>query len=170
MTETYSYLLPILLVGFFMYRRIKRSIGFQPFKKGRLRFRMILFGIVGLLIFLASLMHPISLILDAVGIIAGIVLAKLAIDHTKFEERTGNLYYRTHIWIESAVLFLFLSRIATRLVMIFITKQSAQTPDQYQSQFSSPLTAGIFFLLVTFYLIYYTNVLRKGSSLLKNAA
>lgn len=170
MTDIYSYLLPILIIGFFMYRRIKRSIGFQPFKKGRIRFRMILFGFLGLLIFLASFMHPMSLILDAAGIIAGIVLAKFAIDHTKFEEREENLYYRTHIWIESAVLFLFLSRIATRLVMLLTLDKSAQSPDQVQGQLSSPLTAGTFFLLITFYLIYYTNVLRKGSGLLKRAA
>ncbi|MCD7033998.1 DUF1453 family protein [Metabacillus sp. GX 13764] len=170
MPDIYTVLLPVLIIGFILYRRISRSIGFQPYKKRRLIFRMCLFGLIGVMVLLASLAHPFSLLLDAAGVIAGLVLAKLAIDHTKFEERTGGLFFRTHIWIESIVLFLFLSRIVTRLVMIYTIEKSSQSPEQLQSQFSSPLTAGVFFLLVTFYLIYYGNVLRKGTRMRQKAA
>jgi hypothetical protein len=155
-----------LLIGFIVYRRTKRTIGFQRLSRKRLMFRIIIFGILGLLILGFGFIHPISFVYDAIGLAGGIVLGIIAIRHTRFEKREEAWFYRTHLWVEITVLVLFLSRIAYRMLVIFTAAGSNNVNTADPSQFTKdPLTAGIFFVIVSYYVLFFGYLLREEGKL-----
>jgi hypothetical protein len=162
------YVYPILIIAFILYRRIKRSIGFQPYKKSRLITRIVIFSIVIVLLLITSALHPISYLYDAVGIILGIVLVIYAMKHSTFEMRNDTLFYRTHIWIESFVIFLFLSRFAYRIVsMMHLKSQIDMNNPQNAGYYSKdPVTLSVFFLLAAYYIGFYVFVLKRRNAML----
>ncbi|MGE8205309.1 sporulation protein [Heyndrickxia sp. NPDC080065] len=159
-----QYLYSFLVVGLILYRRIKRSIGFQPLKKRRLVVRITIFSIVVILLLLTSALHPISFLYDFVGVVLGLVLLFYAMKHSTFEQKNEIIYYRTHIWIESIVLLLFLSRFLYRIFEVYTLSktQPQMTPQMYGRD---PLTLGVFFILAVYYIGYYSFVLVKSKSM-----
>ena len=168
MNSIVHYIYPIALIAFILYRRIKRSLGFQPFKRSRLTTRIVIFSIIVVLLLATSALHPISYIYDLVGIILGSILVIYAMKHSTFEMRNNALFYRTHIWIESIVLFLFLSRFAYRIVFMIQMSSQANMNDPQNMQYfgKDPLTLGVFFLLATYYIGFYIFVINRGTSML----
>jgi hypothetical protein len=161
--------LPFVIIAFVLYRRVKRSIGFQRFSPKRLKFRIVLFAIVGVILLAVSLIHPILIIADVVGIAAGAVLAYYAIRHFIYEWRDEFLYSRTHIYIESTVLILFLGRVLYRVLAVFTMSQNlvvVQGDNQMTPYTRDPYTVGIFCVILTYYIIYNSFLIRKGEALL----
>ncbi|UKS26813.1 kinase [Paenibacillus sp. HWE-109] len=160
------YAIPFVIIAFFIYRRTKRSIGFQKLSPGRLKFRVILFGILGLLIFLLGFVHPIHFIAYIIGLAAGTALGLTAIRHTRFEHRADGWYYRTHLWVEIAVLVLFLSRVVYRIAFISLSANPASMNPADPTQFTKdPLTAGVFFIIVSYYILFFGYLLREKANL-----
>jgi hypothetical protein len=169
MQAIFQIAIPFLLLAFMLYRRVKRSIGFQPYSPKRMRFRTVLFGVLGLFILSVGFIHPILFLADGVGIAVGAVLAFYAIRHFVYEWRGDLLFTRTHIIIEAAVLTLFLGRVLYRvLTVIMLSKNSgAQSDPQQMSQFTKdPFTVAIFLVIVIYYIVYYSFLLRRGKVLL----
>lgn len=168
-----QYVYPVFLIAFILYRRIKRSIGFQPFKPRRLTARIVIFSFVVILLLAASALHPVSYLYDLVGAVLGFILVMYAVKHSSFEMRKETLFYRTHIWIESLVLFLFLSRFLYRVTYLFYVSnsQSAMNSAQYSQHFTKdPSTMAVFFLLAVYYIGFYSFVLKRGKdTLVKNS-
>lgn len=161
----------ILLIALVLYRRIKRSIGFQPFKARRLIIRIVLFSIIMVLLLDMSASNPLLYFYDAAGVLVGMIVVLYARKHSSFEIRGELLYYRTHIWIESIVLFLFLSRFVFRLFTLFSTSNtpsSMNTSVNSQHFISDPSTLSSFFLLAVYYIGFYSFVLKRGKSILQN--
>ncbi|MBP1990887.1 DUF1453 family protein [Paenibacillus eucommiae] len=169
MEGTYHYLFTALLIGFIVYRRTKRSIGFQKLSRRRLLFRTLFFGILGLLILALGILHPIYFVADGIGLAAGAALGFVAIRHTRFEKREQGWYYRTHLWIEVTVLVLFLGRIAYRLIFLLGSTEPGSINMADPSQFTKdPLTAGVFFVIVSYYVLYFCYLLREEVKLKAN--
>ncbi|WP_336772373.1 sporulation protein [Paenibacillus sp. MMO-58] len=170
MNQIGSYIVPLLIILFVVYRRLKRSVGFQPFKPSRLKMRIGIFSIIGILLLASGFPHPAIYISDAIGIACGAVIAYYAIKHSRFEQREDTLFYRTHVGIETLVVLLFIGRIAFRIIEMFGTGgTTAMNPAalnnetaQMQQYTNDPLTAATFFLLVAYYIGYYTFILRKS--------
>ncbi|QQZ09084.1 sporulation protein [Heyndrickxia vini] len=159
-----QFLYSILLIGFILYRRIKRSIGFQPLRKRRLIVRITLFSILLILLLFTSAIHPISYLYDLVGIGLGVILLLFAVKHSTFEQKNEILFYRTHIWIESLILFLFLSRFLYRMIEVYnLSKIQPQMDPQTFGK--DPLTLAVFFILAVYYIGYYSFILRKSKSI-----
>ncbi|WP_367015735.1 sporulation protein [Priestia koreensis] len=165
MMHVQPYIYSFVIIAFILYRRIKRSIGFQLFKTRRLFIRAILFSVIAVLLLINSAVHPISYLYDAIGIVGGIILLSYAQKHSQLEMRENLLYYRTHIWIESIVLLLFLSRFLYRFIQIM--KIDPETQASYGKHFASdPLTMIVFFLLATYYIGYNLYIYGKGKKYL----
>jgi TRAP-type mannitol/chloroaromatic compound transport system permease large subunit len=162
MHATGQFLIPVALMLLIVYRRVKRTIGFQPYRPRRLTVRIAIFAVIGVLLLGAGFVHPILYLADAAGLVCGGVLAYFAIRHSKFEFRGGELHYRTHIWIETIVVALFIGRIAYRLLFVFTAGQQAASGDQMQQYTRDPWTALIFFLIVAYYIGFYLHVLKEG--------
>ncbi|OAS19871.1 hypothetical protein A8708_08975 [Paenibacillus oryzisoli] len=165
--DSLHYVIPFLIFSFFIYRRVKRTIGFQKLSRGRLTFRLSLFSLFGVIIFLLGFVHPVHFIGYLIGLAGGALLGRTAIRHTRFEHRSDGWYYRTHLWIEITVLVLFLGRIAYRYASVAISTGSTTsfTPADF-SQFSKdPVTAGVFFIIVSYYILFFGYLLREGNNL-----
>lgn len=167
MQDWTHYAIPIVIICFFIYRRTKRTIGFQKLAKGRLKFRLTVFSILGIAIFLLGFIHPIHFIGYLIGLAAGVGLGLTAIRHTRFEHRADGWYYRTHLWIEIAVLVLFLSRIIYRVVFIALSPNptSSLNPADLTQFTKDPVTAGVFFIIVSYYILFFGYLLREETKL-----
>ncbi|WNQ11243.1 sporulation protein [Paenibacillus aurantius] len=157
------------IIALVLYRRVRRTVGFQLYRPRRLKVRMVIFGLIGLLILEASFQHPVSFVADAAGLVLGGVLLLYAVRHTVFEKRESGWFYRTHLWVEMTVVALFLGRLAYRLIALVSAGPSAaqQPPDpaKWESYWQDPLTAGVFFILVVYYVGFYGYVLKRGKGL-----
>lgn len=160
-----STLLIVALIVFVMYRRVKRTIGFQKLARTRLIFRTVMFGLLGCVLLYMGLLHPINFIADAVGLAAGLVLGYYAIKHIRFEKREDIWYYRTHLWVEVTIIVLLIGRIVFKLLSVYylpngsgLQASAATSMDTFTRD---PLTVGIFFVLISFYIRYFTYLLRK---------
>ncbi|TXK80983.1 DUF1453 family protein [Paenibacillus sp. N3.4] len=168
MQDWTHYAIPFLLVAFIIYRRTKRTIGFQKLSPGRLKFRLILFSLLGLVIFLLGFVHPIHFIGYLIGLAAGVALGLTAIRHTRFEQRSDGWYYRTHLWVEVTVLVLFLGRVAYRFAFIGVSSTPTTLNPADPTQFTKdPVTAGVFFIIVSYYVLFLSYLLREEVKLEK---
>lgn len=158
--------IPTLVIAFVMYRRIRRSIGFQRFRAGRLQFRVGLLALVGVLLLATGYAHPIRYLADAGGILCGAVLAYYAIRHSEFERREDGLYYRTHTGIQMLVVALLIIRVVYRIAFVQTEMPAAGDPananDPMRMWAGDPWTAAVFFVMLAYYAGYYTFLLRQG--------
>ncbi|GGH87830.1 disulfide bond formation protein DsbB [Pullulanibacillus pueri] len=170
----YSTVLIIILIAFAIYRRIRRNIGWQPLSLTRLKIRMVLFVVIGLIFFAGSIMHPLSLISDVIGIAIGIGLAYYGIKHTRFETRGGQWFYQPNTWIGGVVTLLFLGRFLYRFYTMYeigafnntqSTSLSSGNMDAFNLSGSSPWSTGLILIMFAYYIFYYIHLMRKEKDL-----
>ncbi|MCL6454223.1 MAG: cytochrome c biogenesis protein CcdC [Alicyclobacillus sp.] len=164
----------VLLILFGLYRRMRRTIGFQPLRDRRMVTRSVLLGAVGVLLLVSGIAYPVSYLYDAVGIACGGVLTYYAIRTTTFEQRGGQWYYRPHPWIGAILLVLFVGRIAYRLYVGYAAMETPGAAIQPSSPAASnaalssyahdPLAAAVLFAIVTYYAAYATWLIRAERS------
>lgn len=114
-------------------------------------------------------MSPSILIPDGIGIITGLVLAYIATNHAQFEKRGEGLYFKTHIWVEIVVIVLFLVRFSYRLYVLRDMFQPGQTQLDAQTRIEymrDPFTGFIFLTFCTYYIGYYSFILKEGKKAL----
>jgi hypothetical protein len=161
------------LVVFAVYRRFKRSFGRQPLRPARMTVRIALLAVIGCLLLPMALRSAQFLAAELIGAALGIALGLWGAQRTRFLIQGERRYYVPHTYTGIAVSLLFLGRLAFRLVQIYpgmpasqAANAAAGTADPSQafapaSMVRSPLTVGIFFLLMGYYLYYYAWVLWK---------
>lgn len=161
----------VLLVAFALYRRVRRTVGFQKFVRGRLVTRVVMFGIIGLLILSYGLVNPLAFVFDAIGAAVGIGIAYYAMQTTTFERRGNSWYYRPHPWIGVVLIVLFVGRLAFRVYQDYGLFSNVGAANQAQSQAQlaeyahDPATAAILFVIITYYVVYYLFLIRKEQHL-----
>jgi hypothetical protein len=169
----YTVVIITALVIFGIYRRVRRNIGWQELNPRKLVIRTCIFFIIGLVFLSGGLTHPISLISDVVGILAGILLAYYGAALTTFEKREKHFYYRPNTWIGSTVTFIFLARLIYRFYGMYTsgiltTAASNQQPSSYQNistAVGSSWTAGLLLIMFAYYIFYYLILLKKKKQL-----
>jgi cytochrome b561 len=104
------------------------------------------------------------------GVAAGIALAIWGASRTRFLKISDRLYYVPHTYTGVAVSLLFLGRIVYRFIQVYTNAQAAHpvaTGASSQaflpaSMLTSPLTLSLFFVLMGYYVCYYSVVLWKS--------
>lgn len=175
MNQHYSTIIIIIaLILFSIYRRVRRNIGWQPLALGNLKFRTILFFIIGLIFFAEGVFHPISLISDIAGILLGIILAYYGAAATNFEKRERKIFYRPNTWIGSIVTLIFLARFFYRFYGIFsqgglAAMKNGQTNGLQNIGYTAgnSWTAGLMLIMFAYYVVYYIFLMRKQKTLLQ---
>jgi hypothetical protein len=168
-----SQIVPVLialLVLFVIYRRFRRSFGQQPLRPVRMQVRIGLLFLVGCLLLPAVFRSPAFMSAVLAGIVAGVALALWGAARTRFLRVSGQLYYVPHTYTGIAVSFLFLGRLIYRLIQVSgsVHATHAATADSASQGFSpagmlqSPLTLGLYFVLMGYYVCYYSMVLWKS--------
>jgi hypothetical protein len=163
-----TYLVAALIV-FAIYRRLRRSFGRQPLRRGRMIFRIVLLGVVGLVLSPMALRSSAFGAAAAGGLAAGALLALWGASRTRFEQVGTVLYYVPHTYTGIAVSLLFIGRVAFRLLQAYgfthgTHAGSATVPAGLggAGYLSSPLTLGLFFVLVGYWVCYLAWILRKS--------
>ena len=161
MNHLISIALPLVLLAWVVYRRVQRTVGFQKLAPRRLRVRIGITSGIALLVLGVGYLHPIAYVGDAVGMLAGAGLALLAIQFLVFEQRDGTWYYRTHVWVESIVIVLFLARLGFR------AWEMTRSGGGHQSvaRLEDPFTSGAVLMFICYYLLFAIALLFKGRNL-----
>lgn len=113
--QQYTIIFVIALVMFSIFRRVRRNIGWQQLKPGQMKTRAVLFLVVGAIFLAQGVIHPISLISEAAGIVLGVILAYYGAALTRFEQRDGRWYYCPNAWMGSIVIAIFFGRLIYRM-------------------------------------------------------
>ena len=159
-----------LLVLFVIYRRFRRSFGQQPLRPVRMQVRIGLLLLVGCLLLPAVFRSPAFMSAVLAGIAAGVALAMWGAARTRFLRVSGQLYYVPHTYTGIAVSFLFLGRLIYRFIQVSGSAHAthAAAADSVSQGFApagmlqSPLTLGLYFVLMGYYVCYYSMVLWKS--------
>jgi hypothetical protein len=169
------------LIVFSIYRRLRRNFGAQPLRPKSMAVRIVVLLVVAALLLPVALHGGEFLLLAVAGVSAGAGLGLFAASRTRFEKRDGLLYYIPHTYTGLLVTALFLGRLLYRLFELYATgllpgaTSGAATglhagdrgADVYgtQAMLHSPLTVGIFFVLIGYYVTYYCRLLLKSRHL-----
>ncbi len=155
-----------LLVAVLLYRRFRRNFGRQLLRPGRMTVRAVL------LIVLAAALAPTALrggrylLAEAAGAAVGIGLALWGASRTRYVRDGGRLFYIPHTVTGIAVSALVLGRILYRFATAYPagapSLAGAPAPHAAGAMVQTPLTLGLFFVLIGYYVCYYGRVIWKS--------
>lgn len=162
----------VVFFAFFLwiiYRRFRRLFGRQKLNRGWMIFRVVLLSVIGVLLVIPAVLSQQYGIALVGGLAIGVGLGVWGAKHTRFEAHDGELYYIPHTYAGMVVSALFLGRLVYRFVFLAKSGASLATTDSSPfagvNGFGSPLTYFIFFILVGYYVYYYSFVLYESKHL-----
>lgn len=138
-----------------VYQRVRRLMVRQRSQLWRHRLSIGIMSVLVLLFGVMALHQPLSLAALGGGIVAGVLLAMVALRRTQFEQVGADFYYVPHAPIGALVALLFLGRLAYRAYEVFM--HGPQAGAQFAS---SPLTLGVFGVMAGYYACYAGGLLR----------
>jgi hypothetical protein len=156
---------PILigaLVVWGIWRRMRRTFGRQSVQPARMGLRIGILTLAGVAVLVTSgLRSPQMLEALVGGLLCGAALAYLGLRHTRFEVTTEGRFYTPHTYIGLAVMLLFLGRLAYRFLYLSIGTGGMPPagPNFAATYQRSPLTLGVFGVLLGYYVLYYVGIL-----------
>ena len=153
-----AFLLAALLI-FVVYRRLRRSFGQQPLVPLRMQLRILLLLIVSCLLLPSAMQSASFLFSILAGVAVGVALALWGAAHSRLVRDADRLYYVPHTYTGMAVSLLFIGRLGYRLVQVY---GSADQSFNAASLVRSPLTIGLYFVLMGYYVCYYSVLLWKS--------
>ncbi|HWA27118.1 MAG TPA: hypothetical protein VG734_15790 [Lacunisphaera sp.] len=156
-------LVPVLIVPFIawrVYRRVRRSVGRQPFRPVGLAVRIVVFGAILAAVAWAGSSHPETLASLGGGLLLGSGLAIYGLTLTKFESAPDGRFYTPNTALGVSISVLFVGRIVYR--MLVLTDASALPTRAFPAPFQSPLTLFLFGLTAGYYIAYYAGVLIRS--------
>ena len=167
-----SWIGPLAIVALLMFvliRRGRRLFGRQRFSVALLGLRLGVVALLCLMLFLVLSLARGWVPLAGLGLGAAVGLLGVAL--TRFDSDDGELHYTPNAYVGIGVLSLFVGRLVYRLV------QMVSLPDRIESGAggdfaglrSSPLTVGILFVVLGFYVFYNALVLIRGWKLKEGA-
>lgn len=160
--------LALLVVAALYYRRMRRLFGRQPVQPARMKFRIVFLLIVGALLLSRGIAHAHdAAAVMAAGLGTGVALALLGLKLTRFETTPQGRFYTPHGGIGLALSALLLGRLAYRFVVLWPQLQAAHGAgaDPFSSFQYSPLTLGLFALLIGYYVAYYAGILIRKTDI-----
>ena len=163
-----SFLLAILVV-FLVYRRFRRTFGQQPLWPVRMRVRTVLLLVIGGLLLPTALRSSAFVAALLGGLSVGIGLAVWGASRTRYLRAGNQLYYVPHTYTGIAVSLLFLGRLVYRFIQAYGSAHASggagldpsSQPFAAAGMLRSPLTLSLFYILVGYYVCYYSIVLWK---------
>jgi hypothetical protein len=165
MSPDYSRILPwvfALLIPLALYRRFKRTFGRQPLVPARLIVRIAIFLIIAVLLTVGARNFVLQ---ELGGVGLGAALALWGASRTRFESENGRRYYIPHTYTGIAVTLLFVGRLIYRFTQasgaLAAAGDTAPTAGP-KAAMQGPLTMAIFFVLIGYYVCYYSWVLWKA--------
>ena len=156
-----------ILVAWAIYRRFRRNIGRQAVSVRRLQLRIGIFLVIGALVLFVAVSDMTLLGALLGGLAAGAALAYVGLKHTMFEAAGEERFYTPHTYIGLFVSALFLARVAFRILTVHVSAETTALSNQnpFAAYQKSPLTLAILGVLIGYYVLFYTGVIRKSRNL-----
>ena len=165
MSPDYSRILPwvfALLIPLALYRRFRRTFGRQLLVPARMIARIAIFLVLAVALTLGARRYALQ---EVGGVVLGAALALWGASRTRFELDNGRRYYVPHTYTGIAVTLLFIGRLIYRFAQssgaLAAAGDTAPSAGP-KAAMQSPLTVGIFFVLIGYYVCYYSWVLWKS--------
>lgn len=158
-------LLITLVVGFLLYRRVRANLGRQRLRATILVLRIILFVLACGVVLASPATTRTGLAYAVTGALLGAGLSAYALRHTKFEITPEGKFYTPHLYIGLAVTGLLLARVAYRFMLIGQNMAPMAERGALAASFNNPLTMGMLFLTIGYYLCYFIGILANARQL-----
>ena len=159
---TSTQLVPLIVVpvvAWRIYARIRRNIGRQHLRRGRLITGLTFFSIVTAMLGAAAFQFVPSLEALGGGLVLGGLLAFVSLRLTRFEASSEGEFYTPHTGIGLSVALLLVVRIIYRMTVLF----SGRVEDLGAPRlFQSPLTMFIYGVTAGYYITYYSGLLIRS--------
>src|SRR5882762_1240705 len=171
MEADYSRIWPYAIAGvavLLIYRRFRRSFGRQPIRPVRMWIRIAVLILLCCSLLPAALKSRQFLLAELAGAIAGMALGFWGARHTRYATYEGRLHYVPHTYTGVAVSLLFIGRLVYRLVEWYAENGALGGASDAAQGIApapivrSPLTVGLIFVVVGYYVCYYAMVLWKS--------
>jgi hypothetical protein len=171
MQVDYSRIWPYAIAGIavlLIYRRFRRSFGRQPMRPARMWIRIVLLIVLSCSLLPLAFKSGQFLLAQLAGAIAGTALGFWGARHTRYATYQGRLHYVPHTYTGIAVSLLFIGRLVYRIVEWYGENRAlGGALDASQGiapppMMRSPLTVGLIFVVVGYYVCYYAMVLWKS--------
>jgi hypothetical protein len=155
------------LILFALYRRFRRLFSRQPLQPTRIKVRIALLSLVAVLLVVRSLHSQNLAAAGFVGLAAGAALGYVGLRLTRFDNMPGGIFYTPNGYIGAILSALLLSRIVYRFQMLYPAMQAAQADDAnpFAAFQRSPLTFGLFGIVIGYYLAYCVGLLLRSAAL-----
>ncbi|CAN5120948.1 hypothetical protein BH09PSE6_BH09PSE6_07820 [soil metagenome] len=151
----------IPLIGWRLYKRMRRLVGRQTSVAWRHWVTVIVFPLIAIGLGSFAFRSPLSLEALAGGIAAGLVLAIVGLRLTRFEHTSQGFFYTPNAHIGIALTLLFAGRIAYRFIHLASIDGAAAAEGMQHADFGrSPWTLLIFGTLAAYYTTYAIGLLR----------
>jgi hypothetical protein len=161
-TPNYVPLIILAIIGWRVYRRIRRSVGRQALRQKRLITGIVIYSVLTVLLALPGIQHPMVLAGLGGGLLVGVPLGLVALHFTKFENTPQGRYYTSHPYIGISIAGLLVVRMFYRMSSMMGGQSLAQANP---AALQSPLTFSIFGLLAGYYITFYAGVLIRSNKL-----
>ncbi len=161
----------VAILAFALYRRGRRLIGRQRYTERRMLVRM---GLLAVAIFLIAYSRvqrgspPEIYAGMAVGFAIGVAIALVSLRLTRMGRDETGIWYVPNIYLGIGLIALLVARFAYEYVVVFpaIRRAAAAHGTLAQTGFSSPsMLSGVLFLVIGYYLAYYTGVYLRARRL-----
>jgi len=161
------------LAVFLIYRRFRRSFGRQLLSPTRMRVRIGILALVGCSLLPAVIVSPRMMGAGIAGLAVGVSLAIWGAQRTRYQNYAGRLHYIPHTYTGIAVSLLFVGRLVFRVLQwngmnhseAMVMTGAPTLGFAPSTMVRSPLTFGLLYVLVGYYVCYYALVLRKSRHL-----
>jgi hypothetical protein len=168
MQVDYSRIWPYAIAGIavlLIYRRFRRSFGRQPIRPVRMWIRIVLLFVLSCSLLPFAFKSGQFLLAELAGATTGLALGFWGARHTRYATYEGRLHYVPHTYTGIAVSLLFIGRLVYRIVEWYAQNGAPPGAAAVASapMMKSPLTVGLVFVVVGYYVCYYAMVLWKSN-------
>ncbi len=161
-TPNLAPLMVVPLMGWAMYRRIRRQFGRQPLQVKPMVVRLVILGLVAMGLVAAAMLTPTLALAIAGGLLLGAAIGATNLKLTRFEWTPEGDFYFPHPYIGAALSLLLVARVAYRYAVLGGMQAIGNHPQPPTGQ--SPLTFAILALLIGYYVSFSVGVLVVRSS------
>jgi len=143
-----------------IYRRIRRNIGRQKLRPGRIIVSLFVLSLASIIILTSSARLPSLALACSGGMLTGVALSLLGLRHTKFETTEEGHYYTPNTYIGIALSVVLMGQMIYRMTLMQSRGFPSSDPDAFQhaQMYQSPPTMLIIGLTLGYYLAYYIGL------------
>jgi hypothetical protein len=165
-SQVWPYVIAVLAV-LAIYRRFRRSFGRQRLRPIRMWIRIGILTALGCSLLPAALKSGEFLFAEIAGAMAGVALGVWGAQRTRYRTYDGELHYVPHTYTGVAVSLLFIGRLVYRIAELYSMHPASGAMAHTEgfappTMVRTPATVGLLFLLVGYYVCYYSMVLWKS--------